>query len=368
MRDWLRKWWWLLKAIVVLAILAAIARAAVRDLRRPEVWQLELHPAWLVLCAAFYLAGLGCSALYWFTLLTDLGQHPAFPKAIRAHYIGQMGKYLPGKAWALFLRSNIVRGPDCRVGVAVITSFYEVFITMAVGALMATVLFGVQTLENGGHSETRFVERIWDVFVGKEAGMSPVDPKTLALGALILFSAIAIPSLPPVFHRLVQRIAIPFRDVDAGPVPTPHLRSMLKGLLITPGCWFLMGASVWTALQATNLAPPWGGEAWLRYTAFIALAYVAGFVIIWMPSGLGVREAVLVLLLVPDLSQRLGLDPEAARGYAWGVVFLVRLVWTAGELTTVGLLYLVPFVLSKRKPAPAQSPDRSAIRPTVTSL
>jgi hypothetical protein len=364
MRTWLRKWWWLIKALLVVAILAAIARAAIRDLRRPEVWQLELHPGWLALCALCYLGGLGCSAIYWCTLLTDLGQCPSYRKAICAHFIGQMGKYLPGKAWALFLRSNIVRSPQVRVGVAVLTSFYEVFVTMAVGALLAAVLFGLQIPSFTGVRH-EFGEQIWGVFVGKEAGTAPVDPRAPMLGAICLFLAIAIPSLPPVFHRLVQRIAIPFRDADAaGPVPTPHTRSMIKGVLITPACWLLMGVSVWTALRATRLAPPLSGETLLRYTSYLALAYVSGFVILWMPSGLGVREAVLVLLLVPDLSERLGLSPDAARGFAWGMVVLLRLVWTAGELITVALLYAIPFLLARTK-SPRASSDE--IENTVAS-
>src|SRR5207244_7795702 len=144
MRAWLRKWWPLLKALLALAILVAIGRQFVRDLSRPELWQRSLHPGWLVLSGVLYLLGLGFSAFYWYRLLSVLGQRPSLLRSVRAHYIGQMGKYLPGKAWALFLRSNLVRSPTTGVGVAVITSFYEVFITMLSGALLAAVLSGMQ--------------------------------------------------------------------------------------------------------------------------------------------------------------------------------------------------------------------------------
>src|SRR5258707_1302400 len=95
MRAWLRKAWPLLKAVLAVAILVAIGRQFVRDLSRPELWQRSLHPGWLVLSAAFYLLGLGFSALYWYRLLAALGQRPSLLRTLRAHYIGQMGKYLP---------------------------------------------------------------------------------------------------------------------------------------------------------------------------------------------------------------------------------------------------------------------------------
>ena len=57
---------------------------------------------------------------------------------------------MPGKAWALLLRGGLVRGPETRLGVAIITSFYEVLTTMAAGALVAAVVFLVQPPEVTG--------------------------------------------------------------------------------------------------------------------------------------------------------------------------------------------------------------------------
>jgi len=342
MRAWLRKSWPLLKALLALAILIAIGRQFVRDLSRPELWQRSLHPGWLVSSAVLYLLGLGFSAFYWYRLLANLGQRSSLLPTVRAHYIGQMGKYLPGKAWALFLRSNLVRSPTTSVGVAVLTSFYEVFITMLSGALLAAVWFGLQVGDFSSGVDWHAIGRLWQVFQSAAAEAVPVDPQVLCLLALLLVLALGIPSLPPVFHRLVQRLTLPFRQADAGAVPTPRTICALWGLVLTPGCWFLMGASLWAALQAAEVGPAWSWESWLRYTAFMALAYVSGFVIVFLPSGLGAREALLVLLLVPDISQRLDLGPEHARSLAALVVIVLRLVWTAAEIVTVAALYWLP--------------------------
>jgi uncharacterized membrane protein YbhN (UPF0104 family) len=356
MRAWLRKSWPLLKVLLALAILVAIGRQFERDLRRPELWQRHLHLSWLLLSAILYLLGLGFSAVYWYRLLVAQGQRPRFLRTVRAHYIGQMGKYLPGKAWALFLRSNMIRGPATQVGVAVLTSFYEVFITMSSGALLAALLFGLQAARFTPSVDGHIFGRIWQIFQGGKAEAAPVDPHAQCLLALMVLAVIGIPSLPPIFHRLVQRLTLPFRSTDSGAVPTPGAACMFQGLALTPGCWLLMGASLWAALQAAGVAPAWGWENWMRYTAFIALAYVSGFLMVFLPSGLGAREALLVLMLVPDISQRLHLGAEDARPLATLTAILLRLVWTAAEVVTVAALYWLPVSGAEDQPAAAGVP------------
>jgi uncharacterized membrane protein YbhN (UPF0104 family) len=351
MRSWLRKWWPLLKALLVVAILAAIGRQFARDLSKPELWQRTLDPGWLALSGVLYLFGLGFSSIYWYRLLRDLDQRPPFLAAVRAHYIGQLGKYLPGKAWALIVRSNMIRGPHSRVGVAVLTSFYEVFMTMTAGALLAAILFGIQAWQTPSQPDWHLLRRIWETFRGADVEAAPVDPRALCLLGLLLCVAIAVPSIPLLFNRLVQRLALPFRQADADPLPAVRAVSPLEGLVLTPGCWFFMGASLWAVLRAANIAPDWSGDSWLRYTAYLALAYVSGFVILILPSGLGAREALLLVLLVPDISQRHGIGVEEARPLAALVVVLLRVVWTAAELVTVAAVYWLPASFLQGQPA-----------------
>src|SRR5262249_12310137 len=141
MRPWLRNWWPVLKAVFAVLLLAAIGRQFARDLSHPDLAKYPLHLGWLVLAGALYLLGLGFSAWFWYRVLRALGQWPAGLAAVRAYYIGHLGKYLPGKAWALVLRASLARGSGVRLGVAALTSFYEVLTTMAAGALLATLLF-----------------------------------------------------------------------------------------------------------------------------------------------------------------------------------------------------------------------------------
>src|SRR5581483_12325345 len=97
---------------------------------------------------------------------------------------------------------------------------------------------------------------------------------------------------------------------DATPLPRIRAISLLEGLLFTTGCWFMMGASLWAVLQAIMTEPPaLTMTRWAQYTAFVSMSYVAGFVILVVPSGLGVREFFLLLFLVPEISRDVSASP-----------------------------------------------------------
>jgi uncharacterized membrane protein YbhN (UPF0104 family) len=54
--------------------------------------------------------------------------------------------------------------------------------------------------------------------------------------------------------------------------------------------WFVSQAF---SLQAVRLAP----SEWFSFSAFYSLAWVIGFLILFVPAGVGIREVVLTMLL-----------------------------------------------------------------------
>jgi glycosyltransferase 2 family protein len=363
MYAWLRKWWGVLKLLLALVILLAIGRQFWRDLQRPELWRQPLHMNWLILSGLLYIVGLGFLASYWYRLLRSAGQKPTFLGAVRAHYVGQMGKYLPGKAWALILRSSLVSSSEVSVGVAVQTSFYEVLAGMAVGASLAVVLFWLL----GPRTSTPLdLRSLWSLLTLRDQpGVYP-GHGTLALLALIVLLPVGIPALPAVFNRIAQRLASRFQQDEATSLPTIGYSALLQAYLFASLAWFMMGASLWAMTHAvvrpsafeirtsaegrsSNVAGRDSRQlttdnlrTWGLFTAFASFSYVAGFLIIIVPSGLGVREYFLTLFLVPELYLLVQGGMEEARGKAVLVVVLLRLVWTAAEVAAMGILYWLP--------------------------
>ena len=141
MKEKLRRCWPVLKVVLATALLLLIGRRFFLDLQRPELWQRPLGVNWLALAGLLYLAGLAFSAWYWRRLLGQLDREPPWYATLRAYYVGHLGKYVPGKAWAVVLRATLIHASGTSVGLAALTTFYEVLVTMASGVLVAVLLF-----------------------------------------------------------------------------------------------------------------------------------------------------------------------------------------------------------------------------------
>ncbi len=326
MNAWRRRWGWpLVKALLAVAILAFVGREFAVNLGRLDLATLTVQPAWLLLSAVLYLAGLAGSAWYWFHLLRVFGEGPWLLPTFRAYYLSHLGKYVPGKALAILLRGQLVRvpGAEVRVGVALISATIEVLTTMASGALLAVVLFALPAL-------TATDDRLRSIPLGDGLEVHPV-----LLGAALL-ALLGVPLLPAVFNRLLARLGRRFQTVESFQLPQLRARTVALGLLVTGLGWCLLGVSVWAlAWAVVPEPPPLTPGVWARYTASISLGYVAGFLALVVPSGIGVRELVLELFLAPTLA----VEEPLGRGLATLVALLLRLTWTAAELVLAAVLF-----------------------------
>ena len=103
------------------------------------------------------------------------------------------------------------------------------------------------------------------------------------------------------------------------------------GVVVFLAAWWIQGLALGLTIQAVSAEPVNWGD-WPFWTGAAAVAVVGGFVAIFSPGGLGVREGLLMELL----SRQLGPHEAVA------VAMLLRGVMLAGEiLAAVGLYYAV---------------------------
>jgi glycosyltransferase 2 family protein len=345
MQRWLRKLRPVLKALFALAILAAIAWHFGRDLRDPRLWERSFHvrAPWLILSGVLYLFGFGISTVFWYRVLWSMGQQPSFPTALRAYFIGQMGKYLPGKAWALFLRASLIQGPRVSMLIALITSLYEVLMTMSSGALLALLLIPVLLPDNPATAGWPILHHI---IYDRTLGGIELDRHSLIVVAACLLFLVGAPTL--FYNRLIRRVAslraaIKRYDLDETNVPRIPYSTIPLGLALIAICWFAWGASLWAVFEAILETPESFNPATIgRYTAYLGIAYVGGFLVLPIPSGLGVREYLLTLCLMPELTSIVGPDEDEARKLALLAALVLRVVWTAAEIVANAILYWLP--------------------------
>jgi uncharacterized membrane protein YbhN (UPF0104 family) len=338
MRETLRTWWPVLKAVLALAVLVGVGWFFVGILRSEALRQYgenrspaevlwaetrAARPAGLVLCVLLYLLGLGFSGAYWLLLLRRAGAPLPASASFRIYYISHLGKYAPlGKGWALLLRTSLSASAGVRPGVAALTAAYETLTTMAAGVLLACILLAVRP--------------------GADAGLL-----WRCLGLLVLAG---VPILPGVFNRVVARLAARFGA--AGPMPRPSAGTLLTGLAMTACGWALLGASAMALVLAMLPEPnPWDVALWLQCVAAVAISWVAGFVVS-TPGGLGVREIILQQFLAAPLG-----------GRAVVVAILLRVLWTVAELLMAGVLYWVPTPNLSPKGVPAGREGEASAEP-----
>lgn len=308
---------WSFRGLVLLLVAGAIAwtlRSAEAEFSTANFpWQQVRWPL-LAVAGGLYLLGSLPSALFWWLALRALGQRPELLETIRAFYIGHLGKYVPGKAMVVVIRSDLVQSDRVDPTAAGVSVFVETLTLMAVGAFLAGALllfyFRDQLLLQG-----------------------------VAWG---LLAVAGLPTLPPVFRRLVlwtqaSRLNPELeRNLDG-----LDFRLLATGWLLAATSWLLLGLSFWATLAALpptlfEVAEPMVRlnaplEALPIATAAVALAMVAGFLSL-IPGGAGVRETVLTTLLAGMVG------PVAAILAA----LLLRVVWLLAELLAAGALYFTP--------------------------
>jgi uncharacterized membrane protein YbhN (UPF0104 family) len=166
-------------------------------------------------------------------------------------------------------------------------------------------------------------------------------PIVLPIGVLI----VVVASLP-VVGRMFAFAATKLAPLGSDKTLSRGIDASLigQGFLVFSAAWVVHGLSLWAVLKgvganaALSLLPTW--------TACIALPMTAGFIALFAPGGVGVREGVLIEVL----KAQPGIDPRQAVAAACAL----RLV---GLLTEVVLAVVLYFGLAppREREAPPSS-------------
>lgn len=301
----MRRWTAFAVKLLVLALLLWFVPGKISDawryLRenpRPVNW------AWIALSAGLYLVALLPEGLFWHWALRSLGQEVGLFETLRAYYIGHLGKYVPGKAMVIVLRTGLIYSRRVDTGIVVASVFLETLTMMAVGACIGAIVLAVCYAHE------------WKYLVP----------------ALAVAAAAGLPTMPPVFARLARVLGVARSSPSvADKLAGFRYRTLASGWLVMVLGWVAMGGSLWAMLLALDYQADWLG-AWYLYTAIVAMAVVGGFASM-IPGGLGSREAVFTLLLGPL--------PSIGTSGAVIVAVAVRLAWLLAEVLISVILYLI---------------------------
>lgn len=332
--------WPFLKWGLFAVIIVCAGERAVQLWRNSPRTELHIDVRWLIPAAVLYLFGSLPSVWFWRAMLQRMHQRVGWYEAIRAYYVGQVGKYVPGKALVLVLRGSLLKEAGANPVLAGMTAAYEALVFMWCGTALALAL-----------APLTLPETFWQ--------QMPAVVKSLRQPAWLLPLAVLIGTLASTpfsawLFTLVGRKTLP-RDTGS-PLPPAFTASlMVQGALITALGWLCHALSFGCTLQAISNRP-FDLTLFPVWLAGVCVSTVGGFVVLVAPGGLGVREA----LLVEMLKDQPTIGPAHAVVAAW----LLRAVWLVTELTTAGVLFVAK-PRSMIQPSSTPAAERGDVSPSV---
>jgi uncharacterized membrane protein YbhN (UPF0104 family) len=273
----------------------------------------------LFLAAACYAATVPLAARAWQLLLDAIGARQPYRRLAAIMLTTQVAKYLPGNVGHLVGRVGLGMRAGIPVAVLAASLLFEIGLLLLTG-----VLVGVLAL---------LVARASPVSL-PGAHLNPV-----ALAAIVAFVVLGIAAA---WRRLVPHLG---RFLPRSMVADATLRTPGVGTLARVGVFYVLaylaiGASAAVMARGLDLSPL-PGMALL--TGAFGIAWVIGFVTPGAPAGVGVREAVLLLLLTPSLGE----------GDAALLVLALRVATLLGDtLSLVAGLLLLPRPASRAQQEP----------------
>jgi len=243
----------------------------------------------------------------WRAILHGWRQYIRAVDAARIWTISSLGKYIPGKVWSIAGMAVMAERAGVSGVAATGSAVIMQLVNLATGAIVALMLTG-----------TVVFDRLMMNYVGQWGSVLAF------VGAAIALLACGALTLPSLTRRLGHLIGKPdsVQPVEPG--------ALAAALFVNFLAWGGYGLAFQLLLLGTI---PEVELTWAAATGAFAASYIAGYLAVIVPGGLGVREAVLIALLQGSI----GLGPAVALAAA------SRITLTINEIGAA-----VPFLLMRR--------------------
>ncbi len=279
---------------LVTTTLALCAWAVVDQWHKAAPLLEHAKPGYLLLAfatvAAYYLVFI----LGWIRMLEAWEIRVSYRVALQAEMVSMLAKYLPGGVWTPAARTVALR----RGGG--VTDTPRVLASILIEACLSAISGVI-------------------VFVVSLAWVHGVDAP---LWALILFAVVLASLLHPrIFRPVSNRLLRPFTEETIEPLPFGLTMFLLVFYCAT---WVLAGFAVYFMLRSLGSNP---GLATIPYLGGVsAIGAIVSVLAVFLPSGLGAREASMYALLLAVTTS----------GPALGATIINRLAITLVELVLFG--------------------------------
>ena len=256
--------------LLIAAVGAAfVVRALVRDWDEARDAITGASAGWLVATPLLAAAGMTAIAVPWADAVRLLGGAVDRGRAVGWYFVGELGKYVPGGVWPVVGRGELLRK---RGDVPGAVAYASVALSL-VALYLAAMLVAVALLPFGLAGDDDPGPALWLLLL-LPAGLLALHPRPLRL---------AVSTLE----------AIARRPLD---VSLPRWPAAIRLVVSYAPAWVLIAGATFSAARALD------GDAEAGRVALAAVvSWIAGFLAVPVPGGIGVREAV--------FTAAAGLDP-----------------------------------------------------------
>ncbi len=280
-----------LRIAIIVVVIVMITRIIRRDWDELSSALSAASARYLALAFLCFICANLTIVFCWHSVLRILGSKPSFMTSFRSYFYSGMTKYIPGKIWGTTFRIVVSGKEGVPEGTAALGVLFETILLIASAGLIGGIAFSQLNL--GIPVSIRW--------------LSLLSPLTL----LLLHPAILRISLLWLGKRYARLFSIPSIY--------PDFRDLLLLLWLYCGIWVCNGLGLF--FLAASVREPIMDE-FVSFVAGSTLAWLAGFVTVITPAGLGIREIVLTSLI----------GPMAGPGFAALMAVMSRIMMIGAEI------------------------------------
>lgn len=279
--------------LITFLILFFLGRGLFFSWKEVESYSWQFHPLWLFLSFLTLLFYSCCSVKPWLAFLYKFGKKLSYREGFVIFYLSQLGRYFPFKLWLLLGRIYLCEKAGIGKAETLFSSLLELSFLVLSGSLISLCSLPFVRAE---------IFRFFPIFL-----------------IALFFGIFTIPFFwRKIFHFVSKKILR--AEISFEFSAFQFLRFLFTYLLL----WCFCGLAFF--LFVKSLSP----ISWSKFPAMMGIyasAWTVGFLSVITPSGLGVREGMLSLLLAAYL-------PTST---ATLVALLSRIWSTTAELVLVGI-------------------------------
>ncbi len=256
-------------ALVIALIFFLIGNNIARNAEQVKPYIKNFNPYLIIISFILLFPPMIIQTYLWKSILNAMNVELSFRETFSIYYIGNLGKYIPGKIWQFFMMAYIAKEKGLSATRAFSASFVGQMLSVAAGMLMAFITLGA--------SLTKYLTNpLFFVFI------------------LLFLSFIFLLFFKP---RIIEFIGFFFAAI-LGRSQSLRIEfspgKLLKFTLIYFIIWILVGLSFYLICLSFFYVN-------IKKLPFLvgsfSLSVVIGFLSVFAPGGIGVREGLITVIL-----------------------------------------------------------------------